>query len=59
VYICFYLSFIEFLRKALNALLDPIENDNVDEGGIIPAKRNSWIGKEQWEQLSIKGGNGL
>jgi hypothetical protein len=38
----------------LNSLLNPIENDDSD-GGIIPAKRNFWIGKEQWDQFSIKG----
>jgi hypothetical protein len=43
----------EFLRKALNALLDP--NENEGHGGLVPAKRTSWIGKDKWEQLSVKG----
>lgn len=43
----------EFLRKSLNTLLDPL-NDEQSSSETILAKPNIWIGQERWEKLSAK-----
>ncbi|CAK5089015.1 unnamed protein product [Meloidogyne enterolobii] len=43
----------EYLRKSLNTLLDPL-NDEQSSSEFILAKPNIWIGQEKWEKLSAK-----